>query len=70
LTLLGLKHRDEMVLEFARDRGIPIVTTMSGGYASDISDTVEIHCNTIRAVRVAFGDRRHDARPAAASSLI
>jgi hypothetical protein len=27
---------------------------MSGGYAEDIKDTVEIHCNTIRAVRAVF----------------
>jgi hypothetical protein len=27
---------------------------MSGGYAKDINDTVEIHCNTIRAVRHVF----------------
>jgi hypothetical protein len=27
---------------------------MSGGYAEEIKDTVEIHCNTIRAVRDVF----------------
>jgi len=47
----GLKHRDEAVLRFARDEEIPIVTTMSGGYAQEIVDTVDIHCNTIRAVK-------------------
>jgi hypothetical protein len=36
-----------MVLSYAKDK-VPIVTTMSGGYAQDINDTVEIHCNTIR----------------------
>lgn len=51
LTIDGLRRRDEMVLSFARDRGVPAVTTMSGGYAADIDDTVEIHCNTIRAVK-------------------
>jgi len=55
-----------MVLEFARDRGIPIVTTMSGGYAADISDTVEIHCNTIRAVRSVFYSRAVAERTIAA----
>ena len=55
LTFEGLYKRDEMVLEFAREREIPIVTTLSGGYAADINDTVEIHCNTIRAVRKVFG---------------
>lgn len=57
LTIEGLRRRDEMVLSFARDRGVPIVTTMSGGYAADIDDTVEIHANTIRAVKkVYFGE--------------
>jgi len=56
LTMNGLKRRDEIVLEFARVAGVPIVTTMSGGYAKEISDTVEIHCNTIRAVKKIFFD--------------
>lgn len=54
LTKEGLRQRDEAVLQFARDEGIPIVTTMSGGYAQEIADTVDIHCNTIRAVRSVF----------------
>ncbi len=44
-----------MVLEFAKEREVPVVTLMSGGYASDVNDTVEIHCNTIRAVKKVFG---------------
>lgn len=55
LTKEGLLRRDEAVLRFARDEGIPIVTTMSGGYAEQIADTVDIHCNTIRAVKRVFG---------------
>jgi hypothetical protein len=27
---------------------------MSGGYGKDINDTIEIHCNTIRAVKEVF----------------
>ncbi len=54
LTMEGLKKRDEIVLEFAKSEDIPIVTVMSGGYAKDINDTVEIHCNTIRAVKKIF----------------
>jgi len=54
LTIEGLRQRDSIVLEFARRTGIPLVTTMSGGYAADINDTVEIHCNTIRAVKEVF----------------
>jgi acetoin utilization deacetylase AcuC-like enzyme len=54
VTKDGLFQRDKMVLEFARDCGVPVVTTMSGGYARQIDDTVDIHCNTIRAVRKVF----------------
>ncbi len=54
LTKKGLMKRDEIVLAFAKTEDIPIVTTMSGGYAKDINDTVDIHCNTIRAVKKIF----------------
>lgn len=56
LTIEGLKRRDELVLEYARAHSIPIVTVMSGGYAADIKDTVEIHSNTIRTVKNVFFD--------------
>lgn len=54
LTKKGLQRRDELVLEYARAHSIPVVTVMSGGYAADINDTVEIHCNTIRTVKSVF----------------
>lgn len=56
LTKDGLRRRDETVLRACRDRNLPLVTTMSGGYAADIGDTVEIHCNTIRAARAAYAE--------------
>ena len=60
LTIDGLRRRDRIVLDFARRNGIPVVTTMSGGYAVDIEDTVEIHCNTVRSVKdVFFGSATH-----------
>ncbi len=54
LSIEGLRARDEMVLRECRARGVPVATVMSGGYAADIDDTVEIHCNTIRAVKAVF----------------
>jgi len=48
LTIEGLRRRDEFVISSFRERGIPVVTTMGGGYAKDINDTVEAHCNTVR----------------------
>ncbi len=54
LSMRGLRERDEMALRSCREHGVPVVTVMSGGYAADINDTVEIHCGTIRAVRAVF----------------
>lgn len=58
LSIAGLRERDETVLRACRARGIPVATVMSGGYAADINDTVEIHCNTIRAVKTVYEARR------------
>jgi acetoin utilization deacetylase AcuC-like enzyme len=51
LSIAGLRARDELVLSECSSRRVPVATVMSGGYAEQIADTVEIHCNTIRAVR-------------------
>jgi acetoin utilization deacetylase AcuC-like enzyme len=47
LTKSGLKARDKGVFFAARSRGIPVVTTLAGGYARRVEDTVRIHANTI-----------------------
>ena len=60
LSIEGLKKRDEIVLSFAKEHQTPIVTTMSGGYAVDINDTVEIHANTIRTVKKVFFDIKEE----------
>ena len=54
LTIEGLRRRDETVLRECYDREVPVVTVMSGGYGKDITDTIEIHCNTIRTVKAVF----------------
>src|ERR1700730_15165587 len=51
LTLEGLQRRDRLVFERARKRGIPVASTMAGGYARLVADTVRIHVNTILAAR-------------------
>ena len=57
LTIEGLRQRDEFVLRECYQREVPIVTVMSGGYGKDITDTIEIHCNTIRMVKEVFEPR-------------
>jgi acetoin utilization deacetylase AcuC-like enzyme len=51
LTKEGLKQRDRQVFEEARRRSIPVATTLAGGYALRVEDTVRIHVNTILAAR-------------------
>lgn len=48
LTFEGLARRDDMVLQAAREVGIPVAVTIAGGYGRDIDDTVEVHCRTVR----------------------
>jgi acetoin utilization deacetylase AcuC-like enzyme len=51
LTKKGLKERDKRVFEEARKRGMPVATTLAGGYARQVEDTVRIHVNTIVAAK-------------------
>ena len=44
----GLSERDRMVLEGCRELGIPVAVTMAGGYAREVSDTVDIHFQTVQ----------------------
>jgi len=55
LTLAGLKQRDAGVFAEARRRNIPVVTTLAGGYARRLQDTIQIHVNTILAAREIAG---------------
>jgi acetoin utilization deacetylase AcuC-like enzyme len=50
LTKEGLLERDRLVIAAARGAGVPLVTVLAGGYAADVQDTVDIHCNTIEAM--------------------
>jgi acetoin utilization deacetylase AcuC-like enzyme len=60
LTMDGLAARDKNVFEEARRRNIPVVTTLAGGYARRIEDTVQIHVNTILAAREVAQLRPHE----------
>jgi len=51
LTRKGLKTRDAGVFTEARKCNIPVVTTLAGGYARRVEDTVQIHVNTVLAAR-------------------
>src|SRR5580692_10568750 len=51
LTMNGLAQRDALVMDYARRNGCPIATTLAGGYARRVEDTVAIHVGTILAAR-------------------
>jgi acetoin utilization deacetylase AcuC-like enzyme len=48
LTFSGLEARDRAVIDGCARRGIPVVTTLGGGYAHRLEDTVRIHATTSR----------------------
>jgi len=51
LSKSGLKARDKGVFQLAHGRNIPVATTLAGGYARRVEDTIRIHANTIVAAQ-------------------
>ena len=57
LTEEGIRLRDRLVIESVRDRGIPLVIVLAGGYASTRTRTAELHAHVFREA-AAYGARR------------
>lgn len=55
LTIEGLKERDELIYSLAFQNKIPVMTSLAGGYAYKIKDTVQIHYNTCLSACRIFG---------------
>jgi acetoin utilization deacetylase AcuC-like enzyme len=55
LTHAGLMERDKRVLGWAKEKGIPIVLALGGGYSNPIQDSVEAYANTYRMAKEIFG---------------
>ncbi len=51
LTREGLSMRDALVAEACKERGLPLLVVLAGGYAHDFEDTIAIHLETIRQTR-------------------
>lgn len=47
LSMAGVGERDRLVAASAQRVGVPLVVTLGGGYARDISTIVETHCQTV-----------------------
>ena len=54
LTHDGLRERDRLVLTACRDRGLPVIITIGGGYSDPIEPTIEAHANTFRTAAQVF----------------
>lgn len=55
VSLEGLYRRDQLVLRFAKDRGIPIAIAMAGGYSEPIELTVRAHRQTFECALEVYG---------------
>ncbi len=49
LSESGLAQRDHFVVDAVRDRGIPLVIVLAGGYAATREKTAELHTHVFRA---------------------
>ena len=65
LTIDGLQRRDTLVFSRCREAGVPVVITMSGGYADDLDSIVTIHANTIRVATTSLAAPAAPVTPAA-----
>jgi acetoin utilization deacetylase AcuC-like enzyme len=64
LTKAGLRARDALVLDTAERAGAPVCVALAGGYAPDVTDTVEINLATARAVAARAGSPLAGPAPA------
>ena len=47
VSKLGLAARDRLVFQLCREARLPLAVAMAGGYAEEVSDTVDIHYRTV-----------------------
>ncbi len=48
LTIEGLRRRDAFVCGLCRERELPMMVVLAGGYARNVEDTVAIHLGTLQ----------------------
>jgi acetoin utilization deacetylase AcuC-like enzyme len=54
ISMEGCRQRDEMVFGLLKQRNIPVVVAMGGGYSADVRLIVEAHCQTFRVARSGY----------------
>lgn len=58
LTHQGLAARDQRVFTWCRERGLPVVVTLGGGYARPLEASIEAHINVWRAAKVSLEEAK------------
>jgi len=54
LTPDGIARRNEMVIRAVKDRGVPLIVTMGGGYSEPVELTAQAHANVYRTASATF----------------
>ena len=54
ITLNGCKKRDNLIMSFCYQKGIPLQCSMGGGYSEEIKTIIEAHANTYRVAKEIF----------------
>jgi len=50
-SIQGCKERDSIVFQACKDRNIPVVASMGGGYSEKLAHIIEAHANTYRVAK-------------------
>lgn len=56
LTIDGLRARDAFVCGLCRERNLPMMVVLAGGYARNVEDTVTIHLGTLQEAATLWRD--------------
>ena len=70
LTLDGLVAREELIARLMQARGIPLASTVGGGYGDDALEIAARHVAAIRALGRAFGQEPATGTPAAPQAAV
>jgi len=54
MSVQGCKKRDELVLNYFKEKSIPIQCSMGGGYSKDLKIILDAHANTFRVAKEIF----------------
>lgn len=55
ISMKGCGERDRMVFTALKEKNIPCVTAMGGGYSADLRIIVDAHCQTFRLAKEIYG---------------